>query len=119
MKLLINVDYTNGTAKNGKGDFWAESYIKNMEVESLRGETIHDTVKRIIENVDYAEVCYKGCPVQNVYIDTDEGQKHVGYIYRVKHYIESRRDNLQCYAYFDAWVHISQVKDIELESCGY
>lgn len=114
--LLLTVDYTGGTGVNGKGEFWAESYIKNTEVTQKEGETIHDTIKRAIEEIDGAELSYEGRPQNNIYIDTKEGSKIVGYMYRVKHYIADRHNNFSGYAYFDAWVSVKQIENVELES---
>ena len=118
MKLLLNVDYTNGTAKNGKSEFWSESSIKNTIVEQNENETIHETVKRILENEDFCEFSYKGKPQNDVYIDIKEGEmKLVGYVYRVKQMISDRHNAFEGHAYFDAWVTIKSVKELELISC--
>ena len=117
--LLLNVDYTNGTGVNGKGEFWAESYVKKSLVEQEEGETIHDTVKRIIEEEDHVEFSYKGKPQASIWREP-EGNI-VGYVYRVKHFISDRSNSFEGYAYFDAWVIIEQynkekieLKDIEV-----
>lgn len=116
--LLLTVDYTSGTFKNGRGagDFWADSYIKNTEVTQKEKETIHDTVKRTIEEKDYAEVCYNGRPQFDIFVDTKSGdKKQIGYGYRVKHYIADRSSNFSGDVYFDAWVSIKQAEEIELK----
>jgi hypothetical protein len=114
--LILKIDYTNGTGLNGKGEFWADSYIKNMPVSQKEGESIHETVKRIIESEDHADVCYKGKPVSTVFRDTKDGnRKAVGYIYRVRHWIEDRQNNFSGAALFDAWVTIRQFVELEEE----
>jgi len=118
--LLLTVQYTDGTLKNGKGSFWADSYIRNTEIKQNEGETIHASIKRAIEEIDSAELCYKGNPQSNIYRDLKTGEsKIVGYVYKVKHYIADRGSNFQGYAYFDAWATIKQVDDLELESVEY
>ena len=118
-KLLLTVDYTNGVGKNGKNEFWAESSIKNLSITQNEGEGIHDTIKRAVEDIDYAEMSYNGKPQSNIYVDTDDknNPKLVGYVYRVKHNIEDRGSNFSGIAYFDAWVTIKEVIDIPLVSC--
>ena len=113
--LILNVDYTNGTGVNGKGSFWADSYIKNTEITQKENETIHQTVKRAIEEIDYAEMSYKGKPQSNMYVDLKNGEARcTGYVYRVKHYISDRSNDFSGYAYFDAWVQIKQSCEVEL-----
>lgn len=112
--LLLTIDYTDGHLKNGKGSFWADSFVKNEEIEQIEGETIHKTVARAIKEIDFADVCYKGQPQSNIYRDIDGESKIVGYTYRVKHHIADRQNNFCGTAYFDAWVTIKQSADIEL-----
>jgi hypothetical protein len=114
MKILLNVEYSEGTRTNGKGSFWADSDIKNRIVTQQEDETIHDTVKRVLTDNDGAEMSYNGKPTNNIYIDTPTGSKIVGYIYRVKHFISDRSANIQCTALFNAWVTIKKVEYIEL-----
>jgi len=100
-KLLLKVNYTDETEK-----FWRDSYIKNSIVEQEKGETVHDTVKRAIEDIDGLRVSYKGKPMSTMYIGNGEV---AGYIYRVQDEIEGRK------ALFDAWVDIKGVVDLELK----
>jgi len=101
--LLLNVDYT------ATGEFWMDSYIKNMKVTQESGETIHDTVKRVIEEVDFMELSYKGKPQNEVFVDTKNGEpKLVGYVYRGKTEIENKK------ALFDVWVNIDEIVQTEL-----
>jgi hypothetical protein len=117
--LLLSVSYTDGRAVNGKGGFWAESTIKNMPIKLKENETIHDAVKRALEEKDFVELCYKGKPQADMFVDTATGTKITGYIYRTKHMIEDRHNNYSGYAYFDAWVSIKVYceDENELESC--
>lgn len=110
--LLLTVSYTNGHLKNGKGDFWADSYLKNTEV--AQNGSLHLSVKKAIEEVDSAEVCCKGKPISSVYRDVNGQSVVVGYIYKVKHFISDRNSNFEGYAYFDAWVTIKQTQNLEL-----
>jgi hypothetical protein len=114
--LLLSVTYSNGTGINGKGEFWAESYIKNMAIQQQAGETIHDTVKRAIDDIDCAELCYCGKPQSNMYQDREgDDPVIVGYVYRAKHFISDQHSNFQGYALFDAWVDIKEANVLELE----
>ena len=115
--LTLNVVYTNGKLKNGKGKFWADSYIKNKEIAQENGETIHETVKRAIKEIDCADICYNGKPKLNIYTYNKDGSARiVGYIYRVRHFIADRQANFCGNAYFNAWVNIKQSISIELEN---
>lgn len=114
--ILLSISYTNGTGVNGKGEFWADSYIKNTPVTQKPEETIHQAITRAMDETDYAETSYKGKPQGNIQIDTDQGPKVVGYWYRVKHFIADRSANFTGYAYFDAWATIHGiVSPVELE----
>lgn len=102
--LLLKVDYTDSTDK-----FWMDSYVKNMKVTQEKGETIHDTVKRVIEEVDCMELSYKGRPQSEVFVDTKNGEpKVVGYVYRGKTMIDNKK------ALFDVWVNIDEITKAEL-----
>ena len=115
MKLLLDCSYTDGTGLNGRGSFWAESYVKNIVAHQEEGETIHETVRRVIKDIDGAEFSYDGKPQSTVYRDVNGEAKPVGYIYRTKHYIADQHSNFSGYAVFDAWVTIRKVEDLELE----
>lgn len=106
MKLLLNVDYRDDTGK-----YWQESYIKNKIVE--QSGTIKETVVKTLESEDFVTVSYKGKPKTPVYIDTKEGTKQVGWIFRVKSEIQT--DGGWKIALFDAWVTVQLISDIDLE----
>ena len=102
--LLLNIDYTDSTDK-----FWMDSSIKNMKVTQKSGETIHDTIKRVVKEVDFMELSYKGKPQAEVFVDTNNGEtKVVGYIYRGRTEIENKK------ALFDVWVNIDEITQAEL-----
>ena len=102
--LLLKADYSDNTGK-----FWRDSYINNLTATQLKGETIHDTVKRIINNTDGVELSYKGKPQCSIYRDIKNGdRKVVGYIYRATDIIDGKK------ALFDVWVEIREVLDLPL-----
>jgi len=72
------------------------------------------TIKRVIEDIDSAEMCYNSKPISTVYRDIKGKSVVVGYIYKVKHYIADRNAKFCGYAYFDAWVTIKQTQNLEL-----
>lgn len=103
--LLLKADYRDNTGK-----FWRDSYIKNLTATQLKGETVHDTVKRIIQQTDGLELSYKGKLQSTVYRDTTADKpKVVGYIYRAKDEIDGKK------ALFDVWVEIREVLDLPLK----
>lgn len=113
-KLIISVEHTDETGK-----YWSDSSIKNQTVEVKDGETIHQAIARTLEAEDYCTMSYKGKPQSNVYRDDKDGNSHiVGYLYRTKHYIENRSDNIQKENVpFTTWVTIhGEVLPLELES---
>lgn len=102
-QALINVDYQDNTGK-----FWQDSYIKN-EIIAV-GDNIHQTIAKMLDNIDGVDMSYKGKPQSNVYIDDKHGRsKAVGYIYRVKTEIDGKK------ALFDAWITLKEVKDYPVE----
>ncbi len=112
--LILSVTYANGTGINGKGKFWAHSYLNNTEIEQKDNESIHDTIKRAIEECDLAEMSYNGKPMSDMFVDTENGEaKQVGYVYRVRHYIADRSSGFSGTAVFDAWVKIKEVKELK------
>ncbi len=115
--LLLTVDYTDGTSTNGKGEFWAESFIKNKTIQMMEGENIHNTVKRAIEDEDFAELSYNGKPQSEIFIDRNNEAIITGYIYRAKHFLSDRQNNYRGYALFNAWVTIREVKEPKLQLC--
>lgn len=116
--LYISVHHENETGK-----YWSESYLKNKNIAWNDGESIHDAIKRAVEDSDCCEFSYKGKPQGNIYRDDKDGNAYiVGYHYRTKHYIENRSDNIQKENVpFTTWVTIhgemSPVTTLELESC--
>jgi hypothetical protein len=112
-KLIISVDHQDETGK-----YYNESSIKNFTMTVEDGETIHAAIARTIKNEDYAEMSYKGKPQGNVYRDKADGSSYVcGYIYRTKHYIENRSENIQKENVpFTTWVTIhGEIVPITLE----
>ena len=102
--LLLKVDYTDSTDK-----FWLDSSIKNMKVTQKSGETIHDTVKRVVKEVDFMELSYKGKPRNEVFVDAKNGEMRVvGYLYRGKTEIDNKK------ALFDVWVDIDEIAQVKL-----
>lgn len=101
---IINVDHRDETGK-----YWSDSYVKNKPVTLLDSESIHDAIKRVVEDVDSVEFSYKGKPQGNVYRDKKDGTSYVcGYLYRTKHYIENRSDGLMKENVpFTTWVTIT------------
>jgi len=103
--LILNTDYTNKGKK-----YWLESNIKNTIVTPEKGETVHDTVQRVLTDADYVEFSYGGRPRGNIFVDIkDKKPKRVGYIYKVK------ADINNVVAFFTVWVTVKQVIDIEIE----
>lgn len=106
-KLLLDVSYT--TQKK----YWADSQVKNMVVDMQEGESIHNTIARVLKNCDYA-VMNKECRhVSKMYIDTKAGDtKHVGYIYNVKIDIQNDQTYKWVKIPFQAWVRVRKVEEI-------
>ena len=109
MKLLLNVNYECTTGK------WSEiSEIKNKVVSQKRGETIHQTITRTIEDTDNGKVLYGGKPQTKIYCDKKNGEAEVvGYLYRVQ--LNLQDENYQWKKVnFNAWVDIAKVSKINL-----
>lgn len=78
------------------GKYFNDSYIKNQPITLLDNETIHDAIKRKIEENDYCTFSYKGKPQGNIYRDKKDGTSYIcGYHYRTKHSISNRSENIQ------------------------
>ena len=113
MQIIISVDHRDETNK-----YYSESSIKNQTIEILPSETIHQAIARTLENEDFCAMSYKGKPQGNVYQDKKDGSTYIsGYLYRTKHYIENRSDNIQKENVpFTTWVSIhGEIQAIELE----
>jgi len=112
-KIIIDVHHKDETGK-----YFSDSYIKNTPITFEDNETIHEAIMRAITEKDYCTFSYKGKPQSNVYRDNKDGiPTIVGYIYRTKHYIENRGDNIQKDNIpFTTWVTVrGQLEDMELE----
>lgn len=101
---MLKADYRDTTGK-----FWRDSYIKNIIVTQSEGETIHDTIKRVVLNNDGLELAYNGEPQANIYRDIKGESKIIGYIYRAKDEIDGKR------VMFDLWVEVREVVYLELK----
>lgn len=111
MKILLKVDYSDSS-----GRFWQDSYIKNKVIEQKEGETIHETIRKAIEEFDGLQLTYKGKPTGNVFIDGKDGEPiRIGYMYRAKTdiYNDEKRKNQT--AYFDVWTSVKKVEPLEVE----
>ena len=54
-KIMLKVDYTcNLRDKEGRAKYWADSYVKNLLVCVNDGESVHDVVKKVLEDKDCA-----------------------------------------------------------------
>jgi hypothetical protein len=110
--ILISVDHRDETGK-----YWSDSSVQGP-VEWRDDETIHEAIRRAVEEADYCTFSYKGKPQGNVYRDKEDGTSYVvGYHYRTKHYIENRSDNIQRENVpFTTWVTVrGELVPIELE----
>jgi hypothetical protein len=111
---IITADHRDET-----GTFWSDSSVKDMPVTLQDGETIHDAIKRVIEEKDHCVFSYKGKPQGDVYQDKKDGTTvQTGYHYRTKHFISDRQAGIQTdNALFTTWVTIyGELLPIELES---
>lgn len=104
-ELLITVDYSD---RNGK--YWLQSNFRNKIIVLRPEESIHAVIKEALEEHDYVEFTNKGVPISNVHIDTKNGVKSIGYVYRCKTEIDG---NL---VRFDVWVTIKKIIDFNIET---
>ena len=110
MKILVNVIYSDNTNK-----YWFDSSIKNKIVEfNPEEKSIHDLIAELCKN-EGMELSYKNKPQSNIFVDTSNGSKIVGYVYRGKS--ELYDDNVRKYKTinFDVWVNIDTIIDFEFE----
>lgn len=108
-QILLNVDYRHNDEK-----FWAESHLKDKVVTIDPDKSIHQEIKRILSEIDYCELSYKGKPQGNIFIDTKDGEsKIIGYHYRGK--MDIQTDHKWISANFTVWVSISEIKEYEIE----
>lgn len=105
--VLLKVDYT------GNENYWSESTITNKVFQIDEKKDIHNQIAEILKENDYCELSYGAKPKSNVCVDTKEGVKFVGYVYRDKQDIEGKRAN------FDVWVTIRKVIDFEIKEIEY
>ena len=106
--LLISVTYVDNT-----GRFWADSTLKSKQVNFDESVNIHKFIGQLLWDVDYMKLSYNNKPISNIFIDTNEGTKAVGFVYRSQMEIERKK------AFFDAWVTIKQVVDYDIEVLNY
>lgn len=104
IKVLLNVTYSDNTNK-----FWSESYLKNAVVTIDTDKNIHDQIAQKCADSDSMYFSYKNKPVSNIFVDSQEGSKIVGYCYRAKTEIGNKK------ALFDVWVKLNRIVDMEFE----
>ncbi len=106
--LLISVTYVDNS-----GRYWADSTLKSKQVIFDESLNIHKFIGQLLWDVDYMKLSYNNKPISNIFIDTNEGTKAVGFVYRSQMKIERKK------AFFDAWVTIKQVVDYDIEVINY
>lgn len=111
---MLKVDYTcNLRDKEGRAKYWADSYVKNLLVCVNDGESVHDVVKKVLEDKDCATCAKRFKPECEMFVDLkDGGSKQIGWIYKVKHSIDKNGGGWVEIP-FDAWVEVRKVEDFE------
>lgn len=103
-ELLITVSYQD---RNNK--YWKESYFRNKTIVVESHESFHTVLAEALKEDDFLELTYKAKPKSNIYIDTKDGSKIIGYLYCGKTEIDGKR------IFFDVWVSVKKVVDYEFE----
>jgi hypothetical protein len=103
-KILLKVSY-----EDTSGKFWQDSSINNKIFDVIGN--IHETVGNAMNEEDGVSVSYKGKPIGNIFQDTEEEAKAVGYIYRVKSEIYDDTMGKTQLVFLNAWVEIKSVSD--------
>lgn len=114
-KIMLTVSYEcNSRDKNGRARYWADSYLKNKIVCMEEKESVHDVVKRVLQDEDFVKCAKKFRPETEIFVDTKDGQaKQVGWIYKVKQSIQKENYSDWVEVPFSAWVEIKAVDDFQ------